>query len=106
MPQIWVYEQVLYFLHLFGRFDVVTGLFAQVFVLWSALKRKETPAAIQSAILMAALGCLGAAVLLRPPSKPDLLPDMIASVGGILLLTPGVQAVRKYLKHREEQHAD
>lgn len=97
---------MLDFLHLFGRFDVATGMLAQVFVLWSALKRKETPAAIQSAILMAALACLGAAVLLRPASKPDMLPDVIASVGGILLLTPGVQAVRKYLKHREEQKAD
>jgi len=97
---------VLEFLHLLGRYDVAFGLFAQIFVLWSALKRKETPTAIQSAILMAALGCLGAAVMLRPPSKPDLLPDIIASIGGVLLLTPGVQAVRKYLMHREEQHAD
>lgn len=97
---------MLNFLHLLGRFDVATGMFAQVFVLWSALKRKETPAAIQSTILMAALGCLGAAVLMRPPFKPDLLPDLVASIGGVLLLTPGVQAVRKYLKHREKQQAD
>lgn len=101
-----VYEQVLELLHLFGRFDVASGMLAQIFVLWSALKRKATAAAVQSVILMAALGCLGAAVLLRPPSKPDLLPDLIASVGGILLLTPGVQAIRKYLKHREEQQAE
>ncbi len=94
------------FLHLFGRYDVAAGMLAQVFVLWSALKRKETPTVIQSAILMAALGCLGAAVMLRPPSRPDLLPDLIASIGGVLLLTPGVQAVRKYLKQRKEQKAD
>ncbi len=93
-------------MHLLGRYDVAMGLIAQIFVLSSAWKRKETPTAIQSAILMAALGCLGAAVLLRPPSKPDLLPDLIASIGGLLLLTPGVQAIWKYWKHREEQKAD
>lgn len=102
---MWVKNPVLEFLHLFGSYDVAAGLLAQIFVLASALKRKETPTAIQSAILMAALACLGAAVLLRPPSKPDILPDIIASIGGVLLLTPGVQAVRKYLKHREEQQA-
>ncbi len=96
---------MLDFLHLFGRFDVAVGLLAQIVVLWSALKRKEMPAAVQSAILMTALGCLGAAVLMRPPSKPDLLPDIIASVGGLLLLTPGVQAIWKYQKHQEEQKA-
>ncbi len=97
---------MLDFLHLFGQYDVAAGLLAQMFVLASALKRKETPAVIQSAILMAALSCLGAAVLLRPASKPDLLPDVIASIGGLLLLTPGVQAIWKYRKHREEQKAD
>lgn len=97
---------MLELLHQLGRFDVATGMLAQVFVLWSALQRKAKPEAIQSAILMAALACLGAAVLLRPPSKPDLLPDLIASVGGFLLLTPGVLAVWKYRKHREEQKAD
>ena len=79
------------------------GMLAQVVVISSALKRKEMPAAIQSAILMAALACLGASVLLRPPSKPDLLPDIIASFGGLLLLTPGVQAIRKYLKYRGQE---
>lgn len=93
---------MLSFIHLFGRFDVAVGLLAQIAVLMSALKREAKPEAIQSVILMAALACLGAAVLLRPPSKPDLLPDLIASVGGILLLTPGIQAIRKYLKQREE----
>ncbi len=97
---------MLNFLHLFGSYDVATGMLAQVIVLSTALKRKKTPAAIQSAILMAALACLGASVVLRPASKPDLLPDLIASAGGILLLTPGIQAIRKYLKQREEQQAE
>ena len=96
---------MLNFIHLFGRFDVAVGLLAQIVVLTSALKREAKPEAIQSVILMAALACLGAAVLLRPASKPDLLPDIIASVGGLLLLTPGVQALRKYGKHKEKQKA-
>ncbi len=68
---------------------------AQVTVVLSSLKDKDKKAAVQSAILMGALGLILVSVLLRPKSPPDLTADLTASVGAVLLLTPGVEALMK-----------
>ena len=85
----------MHFLHLVGSYALTIGLLSQTIVLGASLKSGEKPAAIQSAILMGALGSLTVSLLLRAPTPPALLPDIIAVLGGLLLLTPGVQALLK-----------
>ncbi len=83
------------FIHLLGTFPLAVGFSAQIAVLACALKSGEKPAVVQAGLLMLALGLISASLLLRPKVAPVLPADILGCVAAVLLLTPGVEAVRK-----------
>ena len=86
---------MLHLLHTLGSFSLLIGFASQGVVLYGAVKSGEKPAIIQALLLILALGSASLALLLRPPSPPQLLPDLLGCFAALLLLTPAVEAVRK-----------
>ncbi len=82
-------------LHFIGSFPLLIGFFSQGVVLYGAAKNHEKPAIVQASLLLLALGSASAALLLRPHSPPQLIPDLFGCAAALLLFAPAVEAVRK-----------
>ena len=93
-------------LHLVGAYSLFVGILAQFVVLGSGWKRGKTPAMIQAAVLLLALGLDSAAIILRPKQPAQLLPDLLGCGAALLLFAPAVEAVRKAAAQTEDQKED
>ena len=86
---------MLHILHLVGSYPLLFGFVAQVVVVSASQKDKDKKVRVQALILMGALGLVRVSIALRPKSPPDLIPDIMASVGALFLLTPAVTELIK-----------
>ncbi len=93
---------MLHILHLIGSYPLLIGLFSQFVVLYGAVKGGEKPAIVQASLLIGALGSASIALMLRPHSPPQLIPDLFGCVAALLLFAPAVEAVRKLLVKKED----
>lgn len=89
-------------IHDIGSYPLLIGLFSQFVVLYGAWKAGEKPAIIQAIMLILALGLTSAAITLRPPSPPLLIPDLLGCLAAVLLFAPAVEAVRKMTAAKED----
>lgn len=90
-------------IHFFGTYPLLIGFGSELFVLYGAWKRQEKAEIVQAVLLMAALGLIGGSILLRPPSPPSLMADLLGCAGAAFLLAPGVGALRKIFKSKEQE---
>ena len=95
-----------YFLHALGSFALLIGFCSQFVVLYGAVKSGEKPAVVQAILLILALGSASVALLLRPHSPPQLIPDLLGCFAALLLFAPAVEALRKMWAKKEEGKED
>ena len=93
-------------LHTIGSYPLLIGLFSQFVVLYGAGKAHEKPAIIQATMLILALGFASTALMMRPHSPPQLIPDLLGCVAALLLFAPAVESVRKLLAKQPEPKQD
>lgn len=93
---------MLHLLHTIGSYPLLIGLFSQFVVLFGASKSGEKPAIIQAVLLIGALGSASVALMMRPHTPPQLIPDLLGCVAAVLLFAPAVEAVRKMTVKKKE----
>ena len=89
-------------LHIIGSYPLLIGFFSQVVVLYGAVKSSEKPAMVQAILLLLALGSASVALMLRPHSPPQLIPDLLGCCAALLLFAPAVEATRKMIVQKED----
>lgn len=93
-------------LHFLGTYPLLFALAGQLILLLFSLKSGDKPSAVQGGVVAVAEAVICVAVALRPHTPPQPVPDLIASVGAIFLLTPGVVGLAKLKqKQRGQQSA-
>ena len=92
-------------LHLLGTYPLFLAFVGQVVLMILSIKSGDRPSAVQGGIVAAAEAVISVAVALRPHTPPQPVPDLIASLGALFLLTPGFVGLSKLKQKQQKQGA-